>query len=336
MIPTKEMQTHIALTQLSVSPDGHSVAFVVRQRSAGGDGSTKSLWLYDIQTEECYKLLEDAQFLGYFCWEDASHLFYLARGYGKSTWCRRYYVETLVDDEICVIPDAAEAVWRTGERYVFSCAEGERGLYTMSVRGGKVTRLTPEGCTVEQVTPWEQGLYFLIRTGDSTMPGIGFLAPDAAEPEQIVEEGKYPVRRLGVDADPVTGLPRVSFVAENRFYTVTEEKPQLLPVPPVPMVEMAEDALRFGVQNDFLVHEGRFYSCSGEENAMVLNQTEFHGHTEVLAPEVGSVEGFALLPQGGVCLVGRREEELPELYKVQDGKCTRLTHINEGRLDFRK
>lgn len=337
MTQIKDFLNQTTLSQLSVSPDGRCVAFVVRSAETG----TKSLWLYDFQTEECYKLLEGSQFLGCFYWEDAEHLFYLARGMGKNTWCRRYYVETLVDDEICIIPSSAREVWQVGERYVFRKEQEEgqavqSGLYAMSVHGGKIIQLTPEGVAVEQAVQCPEGLFCLTRTGDRAEPGICFLSKDGEMMERVVEEGEYPITHLAADMDPLTGTARVSFVAEHHFYTVEEGEVVLLPIPADTVADTVCGAFRYGTHNDFCMHQGGFAYIAAEQTSTVVKQADFSGHTALCTPECGKVDGFAYLPDGSLCFAGYRNTELPELYLVKKGQLCRLTHLNEGRLDARK
>lgn len=341
MAQIKDFLSQTSISQLSVSPDGGCVAFVVRKPLLRADTCTKSLWLYDFRTEECYKLLEDAQFLGCFYWEDENHLFYLARGVGKNTWCRRYYVETLVDDEICIIPASAREVWQLGNRYVFRKEQEEgdadrSGLYAMSVHGGKVKQLTPEGVAVEQVVQGSEGLFCLLRTGETAEPGIYFLSNEGEMPEQIVAEGEYPITHLAVDIDPLTGEPRVSFVANHHCYMVEEGEVVRLPVPTVTIADTVCGAFRYGTHNDFCMYEGKFSYIAEEQASTVVKRTDFGGHTELCTPEGGTVDGFAYLPDGRLCFAGHRSTVLPELYLMQNGTLRQLTHLNDGSLDARK
>lgn len=341
MTESKDFLNQTTISQLSVSPDGRCVAFVLRKPLPGADSCTKSLWLYDFQTEECYKLLEDAQFLGCFYWEDEKHLFYLARGVGRNTWCRRYYVETLVDDEICIIPASAREVWQSGDRYVFRKEQevGESrqsGLYAMSVHGGRVTQLTPEGVAVEQVAQCPAGLFCLTSTGETGETGISFLPNEGEVPKQIVAEGEYPITHLAADTDPLTGDPRVSFVSQHRFYTVEEGEVVLLPIPAEAVADSVSEAFRFGTHNDFCMHEGSFAYIAEKQDSTVVKRTDFGGQTACCTPDGGSVDGFAYLPDGSLCFVGHRSMEHPELYLMKENHLHQLTHLNEGRLDARK
>lgn len=330
-----ERTVHPTMTQLTVSPQGHYAAFVLRQSRGSAVQPEQSLWLYEFSTGECYKLLEDSQFLGAYRWEDEGHLLYLARGIGGRTWCRRYYVETLVEDEVCLLPPLVRSVWAVGDRYVFQKDEGDRpgGWYAMSMRGGMVQRLTEEGVSVLQTVQTPEGLFGRFYKDHAAQPGICFLSESGGPVEPLVAEGTFPIQGLAVDTVHGAEQPQLYVCADGQFYRWKGEGEGPL-FRQIAEGDARKKAERTAPTQFWVAEEGLLY-VDGPADAAVVRQIQWDGASKDLTPEGGTVTEFAPLPDGGICFVGTWEQPLHELYAAKEGRLVRLTRRKEGSLDFR-
>lgn len=124
MIGIQDFLNYVSLSQLTLSPDEKRAAFVVKQPVLQENTYKKELWVCELKSGKSRCLLEDADFVGSFSWEDESTLFYPACQAQDTTLCRLLDVTTGQVRDAVTLPAVTQEVWHLGEgRYVYRHAE---------------------------------------------------------------------------------------------------------------------------------------------------------------------------------------------------------------------